>query len=153
MRWFVVLFLFIDLFLEGSTPLSDYEGAPEVATTEGLPSSLVNQSVCVISGQYIDSVIDLVIPGPEPLVMQRHYGNQADGNIGGFWSFNHFARMAAGKALYQKEQPIWVLALREPSGSQFDYIYPQSREATKKKHLQFQLIVPSALSIFNFRID
>ena len=52
-----------------------FQEAPEVASTEGLPSSIVNGSVCIISGEYVDLAVDFVIPGPEPLVIARHYGS------------------------------------------------------------------------------
>jgi hypothetical protein len=37
----------------------DLKETRDVATTEGLPSNLMNQSVCVISGAYTDSILDM----------------------------------------------------------------------------------------------
>ncbi len=130
----------------GNTP--DYQEAPNVATTEGLPSNLVNQSVCVISGEYTDSVLDVVLPGPEPLIIQRNYGSQSNGGLGKSWSFNHRERLILGQATYEKEEstPVWVIGFRQPSGAQLDYIHPRSKETHKKKRLHFELLIPKGLT-------
>jgi len=44
-----------------------------LANLEGDPSTIVNGSVNVITGDYIDTDVDLILPGPEPLVLQRSY--------------------------------------------------------------------------------
>ena len=65
----------------------------DVTAIEGLPSSLVNQTVCAISGAYTDAVIDLILPGPESLVIQRSYSSNGGINLGHSWSLNHRTRL------------------------------------------------------------
>lgn len=141
---FIWMCLWPFMLLRG-TPF-EYQEPKEVATTEGLPSSLVNQSVCVISGEYTDSVQDVVLPGPEPFIIQRFYGNKSQGSVGHGWSFNHFEKLILGDAIYDQKQSVWIIALRQPSGAQLDYIYPKSKEAVKKKDLQFELLLPKGLT-------
>ena len=47
-------------------PIQNHE-PKNVSTIEGLPSSIVNSSVCVISGEIHNSVQDAFVDGPEPL--------------------------------------------------------------------------------------
>lgn len=145
LKWLILGMVLSPLFLlRGVT--NHYQEAPNVATTEGLPSNLVDESVCVISGDYSDSVVDVIVPGPEPLVLQRNYSNYCRGNLGKSWSFNHYDQLVVGEAVYEEKQPIWIIGLRQPSGSQLDYIYPKSKEALKKKDLLFRLSVPKGLT-------
>ena len=129
-----------------------YKEPQTVASTEGLPSSIVNESVCVISGEYVDAAVDLVVPGPEPLVIQRRYGSHSlsvNGNLGRSWSLNHGELLILGQSVYddgqEESQQVWVMALRQPSGAQLDYMYPVSKSAKKKKRLDFRLITPKNL--------
>jgi len=141
---FIFLSLFPLFFLVGEE--FQYQEPKGVATTEGLPSNFVNQSVCVISGEYTDVVQDIVLAGPEPLVIQRTYSSQGRGGLGRGWSFNHHEKLIVGHAVYDKKEPILIMALRQPSGAQLDYIYPRSKEALKKKDLQFRLLIPKGLT-------
>lgn len=125
----------------------DHQDPQEVSVAEGLPSNLVNQTVCVISGEYTDTVQDLVLPGPEKLVIQRFYGNKSHGSVGCGWCFNHGEKLVLGHALYGKNKnPIWIIALRQPSGSQLDYIHYKSKASLKKKDLRFDLLFPKGLT-------
>jgi RHS repeat-associated protein len=147
-RWLSLWLCLWPFFLVIGAPSIQYEEAPSVATTEGVPSNLVNQSVCVISGEYTDSVLDVVLPGPESLVIQRHYSSKSPGSFGHSWSFNHRENLIFGEAIYDKDEPIpvWLICLRQPSGAQLDYIYPKSKDISKKKHLSFQLLVPKGMT-------
>lgn len=125
----------------------EHQDPQEVSVAEGLPSNLVNQTVCVISGEYTDTVQDLVLPGPEKLVIQRFYGNKSHGSVGCGWCFNHGEKLVLGHALYGKNKnPIWIIALRQPSGSQLDYIHYKSKASLKKKDLRFDLLFPKGLT-------
>lgn len=44
-----------------------------LANTEGMVNSIVADHVCVITGDYVDSEIDLVVHSPEPLLVRRSY--------------------------------------------------------------------------------
>ncbi len=66
------LFLYLVLFsalATGEEPLA----SSSLASTEGIASSLVNGCVCAISGEYVDTAVDLFVPGPTPLLLQRNY--------------------------------------------------------------------------------
>ncbi|HEV8052038.1 MAG TPA: DUF6531 domain-containing protein [Parachlamydiaceae bacterium] len=55
------------------------------------PSSFVNQSVNVITGNYHENEIDLEVAGPHPLFFQRSYAsNLSDGTLTYQWNTNHF---------------------------------------------------------------
>jgi Domain of unknown function (DUF6531) len=54
----------------------------ETATenTEGMPSGIVHGCVSVISGDFIDSEVDIELPGPQPLALQRVYSSSDRSN-------------------------------------------------------------------------
>ena len=52
-----------------------------LATLAGEPSAIVNGCVNVITGSFIDSAIDLCVPGPDPLFINRIYTNTSGWNI------------------------------------------------------------------------
>lgn len=120
----------------------EYTEPREVATTEGLPSSLVNQSVCVISGEYTDSVLDVMIPGPEPLMVSRIYTSFSSRKP---WSFNHYDNLILGDVLYEGK-PSYVIAFRQPSSAQLDYIFEKKEGFQKLKKIPFKLIIPKGLT-------
>ncbi len=67
-------------------------GAENALTSlEGDPNSLVYHSVNVITGDYVDMQTDVVLPGIEPLTLQRFYCSSDERNRTFFtaWSFNH----------------------------------------------------------------
>lgn len=67
-----------------ATPTANQNEALEqnLATLGGEPSSIVNGCVNAITGAFIESEVDLWIPGPDPLAVQRVYTNT------GGWSIN-----------------------------------------------------------------
>lgn len=131
-----------------STPFLSWAGASEkpetadVSATEGLPSSLVSQSVCAISGEFIDSNVDVVIPGPEPLAVRRHYGNQSVGH----WSFDHRDRIFFGETKNRQQEPTYVVCIRQPTGAHLDYFHTISKQSSKSDRLSFELVVPKGLT-------
>lgn len=53
--------------------------------------NLVHNCVCTVTGAYVDVASDLVIPGPVPLRLERHYNSKVQGGIiGKGWGFSHF---------------------------------------------------------------
>jgi hypothetical protein len=115
MRKFSFLFLCFFPLLALHGEVQDYFEPQQVATTEGLPSSLVNQSVCAISGEYTDSVVDLVIPGPEPLVISRVYTSATIEP----WSFNHTEHFLLKEVRHGGESKH-LITFRQPSGALLD---------------------------------
>ncbi len=132
-----LLFSCVSCFLHST---EEYQEPEEVATTEGLPSSLVNQSVCAITGEYTDSMLDVCIAGPEPLILSRTYASFAFDA----WSYNHFEVFTLYEAYY-KGVPSYLLALRRPSGARLGYVH-EKQEHSKLKKLPFTLVPPVGLT-------
>lgn len=137
-RFFITLFCYLAFNLHA---IEDYVEPKEVATLEGLPSSLVDQSVCAISGEYTDTLVDLIIPGPEPLVFGRVYTSFSNEKS---WWFNHCDRLIVDKVHYEGI-PSYLIAFRRSSGAQIDYIY-QIKEEPHQKKVPFTLVVPKGLT-------
>lgn len=53
----------------------DLKPSFSLASTEGLVSTIIDGSVSAITGEYIDSETDFVMPGPDPLHFQRVYSS------------------------------------------------------------------------------
>ena len=103
--------LFMQLFTYCAAQEAEHfsidENYTSAATLEGLPSSLVNQSVCAISGQYVNHSQDFILPGPEPLVFQRSYtSTEQRGNLGVGWNSNHCDRLSFDHGTYEEEY-VW----------------------------------------------
>src|SRR5438270_5154913 len=62
-----------------------------LAGTAGMLSTIVNGSVCVVTGELVDSQTDLVIPGPTPLTLSRNYSSQdlSASYLFHAWHFSH----------------------------------------------------------------
>lgn len=123
---FTLFCLCFPLFLiayENFEPDSSAPPSQSLASTEGLPSNLVNHCVCTITGEYIDSQTDIILPGPEPLVIQRNYSSQQrHGNFGGYWCLNHLSSIITGS---QHEGPKRTLGLllTQPTSARILYTY------------------------------
>lgn len=68
-----------------------------IVNLEGIPSGMVNNCVNVITGDYAEMQEDLVLPGPQPIIIQRGYSSAAD-NKGYYlyshgWNLNHHGKM------------------------------------------------------------
>lgn len=61
------------------------------ANTECEPTAIVDGNVCVITGDFIESITDLMIPGIEPLDLHRSYSSSAPDttNLHYGWNLNH----------------------------------------------------------------
>ncbi len=97
-----------------------------VTPTEGMPSSLVNGSVCAITGAYIDSSTDMIMDGPQPFVLQRLYCSQRiPANLGTGWSLNHNERINVSSAFSKtsKDHAFILVNVKEPTGSIFQYYH------------------------------
>lgn len=69
------LLLFLVMLL--STFSSAEENLPNTKNNridlEGIPSGIVGGVINVTSGKFVDSTVDLVVPGAEPIVLERYY--------------------------------------------------------------------------------
>lgn len=75
-----------------------------IASLEGEPSAMVHDAVNVITGHYSEVQTDLVVPGAEPIRMERYYNssNRLKGSLEYVWDFNHygFIRVKSGAKHY-----------------------------------------------------
>jgi len=69
----------------------------------GAPSALVNGSVNVITGDYTENSMDIYIPGPEPLTVERSYvsSDSKRGSLGYGWNKNHHGTLGIGVQMVQ----------------------------------------------------
>ncbi len=136
-----LLFLFLLFLCFSSLPLSADDTSPpirseSVASQEGLPLSIVNNSVCVITGEFVDTQTDLVLPGPEPLLLERTYssGSRMESDLGYSWTFCFPNRLYAQKLELQRCNEGACQGLNE-----FNY-YAYLTEATgaNLRYIQFK---------------
>lgn len=122
------------------------EEAASVATLEGLPSSIVNGSVCVITGDFTDSVLDLIMPGPEPLVLSRNYSSgDQEGSYGVGWNSNHVDKMKYLPGRWD-DKSCWLCQLVQPSGASFNYTHEDHKDNKYKALLDLRFRKPKGLS-------
>lgn len=103
----LIFLLFTFTALQAADPIDSYIGEDTVfglstplSATDGDPSGIVAGCVSVIEGIYFDTVTDLVIPGPAPIVFQRSFDSHS-----GRWQFH-----PGGYLCYQEsdfERPTW----------------------------------------------
>lgn len=144
MRYFLLfLCCFSFLFLHAED-FVNYTEPKEVSSSEGVPSTLSNGTVCVISGEYVESSEDLVLPGPEAFAIRRSYGSHARGNFGTAWVMGHQEVLLCANVIREGER-CKLFRLIEASGAQVDYVSP-ANEYKKKKRINPKLIVPRGLT-------
>src|SRR5438045_2758384 len=64
---------------------------PTLINTTALPSSIVNGSVNVITGDYLIADVDYAMAGPDPYVLGHSYSSSSlePGSLGRGWNFHH----------------------------------------------------------------
>lgn len=135
MQFFIVLLLFT--FSLGAIETPHLIPSSSLASSNGLISTIVDDSVCVITGEYIDSETDLILPGPEPLVLGRNYssGNCSRSELFHGWQMNH--------SLWIEMDDLWREAvLTEGSGAVLTYktdlTEPERKKKRKKEKKDFE---------------
>lgn len=96
------IFIYILMLCYEYTSAEEYSNDFDLANFQSIPSSIVGNHVNVITGDFIDYEVDAVLPGPEPLVIDRVYSSSSakDESIGCGWNLNHNY-----KAYYRKPIP------------------------------------------------
>lgn len=117
------LFLLLSLDALPTKPLP-------LISTESDPDAFIEGYVNVINGNYCESTTDLLITGPDPLILQRFYSsmNGVDGSPNGGWRILPQRFLVVGKGFFAKsylirQEPFaWSLALTgECSGGILPY--------------------------------
>jgi len=99
MRRLAILFIFlISPLLAEDRPFTPECAAQTLVDLEGEPTAVVNGLVNAITGDLVETPIDAIIPGADPLILQRLYLSTDLGYnpFGVAWSLNHFAELEFG---------------------------------------------------------
>ena len=94
------LLLSLTLPLQASLIPSSY-----LVSTESDPDSFINHSYNVINGDYCEACTDLIVAGPDPLILQRYYTNEHLGQSGG-WRILPQQFLVLGKDKKNKERTV-----------------------------------------------
>jgi RHS repeat-associated protein len=91
-----------------------------ITNFEGEPSTYVHH-VDITTGNYCESIVDLVVPGVEPLVVQRYYSSanvrsivSENGICGGMWFTNYGGKLATFPS---NDDHVKKVYLKEPNGN------------------------------------
>lgn len=93
---------------------------PVLAAMEGEPSVSINKSINPISGDYVISETDLIVPGYEPLYFNRTYLSSIQKGRNAHWSLLPHIYMYFTVPDHKKKEPL-ILTVSEPSGSTIRY--------------------------------
>jgi YD repeat-containing protein len=119
----ILNFLFA-LFICSAYPLSatDSMHASLLPSTESDPDAFIHHCCNAINGDYCESIIDLMVTGPDALLLQRYYNNKnyltGDG-VGG-WRIFPQAFLVLGKDPQSKECKV--------RGERFEWVYAYTGE-------------------------
>jgi hypothetical protein len=101
----------------------DVERPSSLTNLESEPSTLINGTVNVISGDFTNSDTDMILPCAEPLALQRCY-QSSDPNTGSLcksWNYNHFGMLTEGKRKGKHDKKIYTANILGAYGSQISY--------------------------------
>ena len=123
-RWLLAIFvLYLPTLLIGS---------PQFLSTESDPDAFIQNSVNTINGDYCESATDLVITGPDALILQRFYSTKdvIAGTEAGGWRIYPQRFLVIGKdpseksCTVGKDQFEWTSAFTgERSGEILPFIF------------------------------
>ncbi len=134
-----------------------FSNSSPLISTESDPDAFIQNSVNVINGDYCESTTDLVITGPDALILQRFYSTKdaITGVEAGGWRMLPQRFLIVGQDLSQKscnvgkERFEWVLAFTgERSGGILPYSGWRSTHGSTKDPLKIDLL-NSALGLVN----
>lgn len=131
----------------------DIAPSSSLASTEGLVNSIIDGSVCAITGEFVDFETDLIVPGPEPLYLRRSYSSQdrvkgngkdplvVQNDLYQGWSLGltSLINVAKGKSTMNKNK--YYASISIPSGPKICYkkqVHKGHQNDTKEYH--FNLI-------------
>lgn len=111
-----------------------HQGEPSsLASIDNEPSALVNNCVNVITGEYTDQQVDLVVPGAVPLVLSRNYSSQDFRSywFGLGWHLNHWGFLKKHDDADESNGTILTATVCDVSGSQLNYAWYINSGLTK----------------------
>lgn len=112
-----------------------------LANLESEPSAIVAQAVNIITGDYSDHQLDLLVPGAEPIAIERFYssggkrkGTLDTGSLGSCWHLNH-----CGKVVIEHLYPSKTnLSARHESGGAIGLFLGTAKKMVPSKKM-FQI--------------
>lgn len=139
----VIYILLHSLFILSLSLFADDPEINTLASTEGLVNSLIAGHVCPISGEFVYSQTDLVVPGPTPLTVQRSYRsrNISWGHLKKSWQLFEPLRMLSGVELSKNENLVRVPT---SMGAELTYVHYKGDES--KKLLVHSMRIPYGLT-------
>ena len=146
--YFCLIFSFTTpLFAETEPELVVNDELASVTALEGLPSSIVNGAVCVISGLRIDHEVDFVLSGPDQLVFERVYSSAPSiGNLGTGWNVNHGSKAECFFMNNYGESDL-ACFITDPTGSRSFHKKKGERSDLKKESVvELKLEEPKGLT-------
>lgn len=145
------LFCFCSLYSQGvyqhtAEELPDDNGVEiknsMLADLEKEPSSIVNHSVNVITGNFVDYQIDLIIPGAQALIISRSYCSSDhlfDDYLNLGWHLNHYGKIELLPGIVSFGTYVeGISRLQEGNGAVLDYYANIFYEGKKDLHYFLQ---------------
>lgn len=109
-----------------------------LADTNGEPSGIVNGSVSVITGSYLDHEVDLVVPGSEPLTFSRSYCSNG-GALHDNWRHNHAGYINFWDEPHKKtEKDFYAFIMLNTDQFQSSHHLHQRFESNQQFHYNFE---------------
>jgi Domain of unknown function (DUF6531) len=127
LRYLTILFLFVACQLFGNESVNEMNYfSPTV--TYGDATGVVAGHVNVITGDFLDYGCDLIVPGPNPLTIERNYASsvfkQSGGNLHS-WHLNHESHALASEGKYRegktKHKQFCSVEVSSPHGSKNEF--------------------------------
>ena len=94
-------------------PHSEDESASLAMLEGSSPSSTIANCVSVISGEFFDTSVDLIVPGPHPIIVQRSYNSSEKK-----WHFSHMPKLVT---TYDQKHEQIVAGYQDGYGSGMAY--------------------------------
>lgn len=122
-RYFLFLLLSLTsiLFADTDDDIRAHFPNTSLADSDSLSKSIIDGKVSVITGNYIENAMDLVIDGPEPLCLTRFHSN--DGRLGAIWDYGFPLPAQVKESKYisrgGKKGPGFRINLRGASGGAY----------------------------------
>jgi hypothetical protein len=131
-----------------------------LATLEAGPSAVVANCVNAITGDFFDSQVSLVIPGPQPLVVQSSYCSSEKE-----WHFQHMPHMEAGLSNGQHHLYVRYSDEKEAIAGSGRYVSADGRKAFRMgvndilgkhsggPHVNFEVLVPNPKEFRRLKVE
>ncbi|MBS0637386.1 MAG: hypothetical protein JSS12_07730 [Verrucomicrobia bacterium] len=132
------------------------DAVPSLVNLTSIPSAVVNGTVNVISGDFVECNQDDIVSGPDPYILGHSYASSSlqEGNLGSGWNFLHYH-------LLEVYQPDRIEYVKKGGSNCVPYLYPFEMTSAYQQIMGVQPLFPqevkpiakSELSIFSHPLD